>query len=134
MYRQLKGLVRVTATSALLAVVALGISPAAFGSYAGGPDRSEVAFARTPGSYAGGPDRSEAALARYGVDPAIRTPIGSPSPEVPIAVPATVVISAPEDGFAWRAAAFGLAVGVAGMLFLLGCVTLVRHDGRLRSI
>jgi hypothetical protein len=130
MHRSLERQVRL---SAAVALVALGISPAALG-YAGGPDRSEVAFARTPGSYAGGPDRSEAAFARYGLDPAIRTPIASPSPELPIAVPATVAISAPEDGFAWRAAAFGLAVGVAGMLFLLGCVTLVRHDGRLRSI
>jgi hypothetical protein len=134
MYRQLQRLVRVTATAALLAVVALGISPAAFGSYEGGPDRSEAAFARTPGSYAGGPERSEATFARYGLASAIRTPVAAPSPALPIAVPTTVVVSAPEDGFAWRAAGFGLAVGIAGMLFLLGCVTLVRHDGRLRSI
>ena len=130
MHRSLQRQVRLTATVAL---VALGISPAALG-YAGGPDRSEAAFARTPGSYAGGPDRSEAAFARYGIDPAIRTPITSPSPALPIAVPVTVVTSAPADGFAWRAAAYGLGVGIAGVLFLLGCVTLVRHDGRLRSI
>ena len=130
MHRSLQRKVRLTATVAL---VALGIAPAALG-YAGGPDRSEAAFARTPGSYAGGADRSEAAFARYGTDSAIRAPIGSPSPALPIAVPATVVVSAPADGFAWRAAAFGLAVGIAGVLFLLGCVTLVRHDGRLRSI
>lgn len=131
MHRSLQRQIRLTAT---VAVVALGISPVALG-YAGGPDRSEAAFARTPGSYAGGPDRSAAAFARYGLDPAIRTSIAAPSPALPIAAPATVVISAPADGgFAWRAAALGLAVGIAGMVFLLGCVTLVRHDGRLRSI
>ena len=130
MPRSLQHQVRLTATVAL---VALGISPAALG-YVGGPDRSEAAFARTPGSYAGGPDRSEAAFVRYGIDPAIRTPVATPSRALPIAMPATMVMSAPEDGFAWRAAGFGLAVGIAGMLFLLGCVTLVRHEGRLRSI
>ena len=116
-----------------MALVALGITPAALG-YAGGPHRSEAAFARTPGSYAGGPDRSDAAFSRYGLASAIRTPIAAPSPALPIAVPTAVVVSEPEDGFAWRAAGFGLAVGIAGVLFLLGCVTLVRHDGRLRSI
>lgn len=131
MHRSLQRQIRLTAT---VAVVALGISPAALG-YAGGPDRSEATFARTPGSYAGGPDRSEAAFARYGLDRAIRTPVAAPSPASPIAAPATVVISTPADGgFAWRAAAFGLAVGITGMVFLLGCVTLVRRDGRLRSI
>lgn len=130
MHRLLQRQVRLTAAVAL---VALGIAPAALG-YAGGPDRSEAALARTSGSYAGGPDRSEAAFGRNGIDPAIRTPIAAPTPTLPIAVPTTVMTSAPADGFAWRAAAFGLAVGIAGVLFLLGCVTLVRHDGRLRSI
>ena len=130
MHRSLQRQIRLTATVAL---VALGITPAALGS-AGGPDRSEAAFARTSGSYAGGPDRSDAAFSRYALASAIRTPIAASSPALPIAVPTTVVVSEPEDGFAWRAAGFGLAVGIAGVLFLLGCVTLVRHDGRLRSI
>lgn len=130
MHRSLHRQVRLIAAVAL---VALGIAPAALG-YTGGPDRTEAAFARTPGSYAGGPDRSEAALARFGLDPASRAPIAVPSPTLPTAVPTAVIVSAPADGFAWRAAGFGLAVGIAGVLFLLGCVTLVRHDGRLRSI
>jgi hypothetical protein len=46
--------------------------------------------------------------------------------------PAAEPISSGND-FAWGAAALGLAVGVAGMCLLLGLVTLVRHDGRLRS-
>ena len=38
-----------------------------------------------------------------------------------------------DDGFAWGAALLGLGAGAIGMCVLLGCVTLVRHDGRLRS-
>ena len=35
--------------------------------------------------------------------------------------------------FAWGAAALGLAAGIAAMCALLACVSLVRHDGRLRN-
>ena len=118
MHRSLQRQIRLTATVAL---VALGITPAALG-YAGGPDRSEAAFARTPGSYAGGPDRSDAAFSRYALASAIRTPIAASSPALPIAVPTTVVVSEPEDGFAWRGAGGGAAAGRGGGGLVVGGV------------
>ena len=154
--RSFKPSARLAATMTLLACLGLGVSSASAGSYAGGPDRADAAFARyeldpairtaiashsagavsvtsSDGGYAGGPDRSEGAFARYELDPAIRTAIAARSSEARVAMPAAEATPAPGDGFAWGAAALGLAFGIAGMCLVLGCVTLVRHDGRLRS-
>jgi hypothetical protein len=66
------------------------------------------------------------------LDPAIRTAIAARHFEgTPPA--ATVVVPAGVDGFAWGAAALGVGVGVAAMCAVFACVTLVRHDGRLRN-
>ena len=67
------------------------------------------------------------------LDPAIRTAIAARTVvPVPVAT-AEVSAPAPDEGFAWGAAALGAAAGALALATLLGCVTLVRHDGRLRS-
>ena len=78
--------------------------------------------------------RDRAAVAAYqGLDPAIRAAVEARAP-VPIAMPtATVSVPSADNGFAWGAAAVGFGVAIAGMCLALACVTLVRHDGRLRS-
>ena len=79
-----------------------------------------------------------AADAVQALDPAIRTAIAARATE-----PTRPVMSSPlvgsasatgGDEFAWGAAAVGLAAGIAAMSLLLGCVTLVRSHGRLRSV
>jgi hypothetical protein len=68
------------------------------------------------------------------LDPAIRTAINGRNLDA--APPAAaVVVSTPvgDEGFAWGAAALGVGIGVAAVCAVLACVTLVRHDGRLRS-
>jgi hypothetical protein len=67
------------------------------------------------------------------LDPAIRTAIAAHS-VVPVPV-AAVAVAAPvaDAGFAWGAAALGAAAGALALAALLACVTLVRHDARLRS-
>jgi hypothetical protein len=79
------------------------------------------------------------AMLALGVPPAafgdIRTAILARTAEI-TATPATAV-SVPmvdEDEFAWGAAVVGLVAGVAAMCVLFGCVTLVRGNGRLRSV
>jgi|SRR5688572_14759465 hypothetical protein len=69
-----------------------------------------------------------------GLDPAIRTAITSRTAETSAAPTAVVSAPAVGDEFAWGAAALGLGAGIAAMCFLLGCVTLVRSHGRLRSV
>jgi hypothetical protein len=113
MHRSLRRLTSLTAMVALLATLALGVASAAFGDD----------WAR---------DRA-AAVALQELDPAIRTAIEMRSSEIPIASTAYAAMPSPDDGFAWGAALLGLGAGVIGMCVLLGCVTLVRHDGRLRS-
>jgi hypothetical protein len=104
---------RLVAVVMLLATFAVAVAPAALGDDWA---RDEIAT------------RNLAQL-----DPAIRAAIiqrnldAAPAPVAD--VPAAVV----DDGFAWGAAAVGLGVGVGGMCALFGCVTLVRHDGRLRN-
>ena len=53
-----------------------------------------------------------------------------------VAGPETAPVASPAGGeaFAWGAAALGLTVGIAAMCALLGCLTLVRSHGRLRSV
>lgn len=82
--------------------------------------------------------REQALIARPGpadgLDPAIRAAMiarasaaaGTPAADAPS--------PAPGEEFAWGAAALGLGAGVAAMCVLLGCVTLVRSHGRLRSV
>jgi hypothetical protein len=98
----------------LAAALALGVVPSAFGDD----------WAR---------DRA-AATALDGLDPAIRTAIAAEAADA--ATTPAVVVSTPVDGeaFAWGAAALGLGAGIAAMCVLLGCVTLVRGHGRLRSV
>ena len=104
--------------AALVATLALGIAPTALGDD----------WAR---------DRA-AADAVQGLDPAIRTAIAARAVESPRTAtsPPLVVSASATDGdeFSWRAAAVGLGAGVAALCLLLGCVTLVRSHGRLRSV
>jgi hypothetical protein len=111
MDRSLLALARIVATTALIAATAVG-----FASVARADD-----WARD----------GVATQATTSLDPAIRTAIEARSIE---AAPPTVAVLAPaDDGFAWGAAALGLGVGVAAMCAVFACVTLVRHDGRLRN-
>jgi hypothetical protein len=102
------------ATLALVAMLALalGLAPTAFGDD----------WAR---------DRA-AATAVQELDPAIRIAMVGAAAAAPTT---SIVATAPDgdDGFAWGAAALGLGAGVIAMCALLGCVTLVRSHGRLRS-
>ena len=66
------------------------------------------------------------------LDPAIRTAILARAPATPPVV--SLAPRAGDDDFAWGAAALGLGAGMAVMCVLLGCVTLVRSHGRLRSV
>ena len=136
--------VRSAATLAVLGLVALGITPAALASYSGGPDRADItsleadpATRTVGGSYSVAPDRSRVPRTAYALDPAIRTAIAAHAIETPVAPPVVKPVAEPilasDDGFAWGAAALGLGFGVVGMSLVFGCVTLVRHDGRLRS-
>ena len=76
-----------------------------------------------------------AAGALEGLDPAIRTALAARAPADSTAPPLVASIpSVGTDEFAWGAAALGLGVGIAAMCVLLGCVTLVRSHGRLRSV
>ena len=113
MQRSLHSLTRLAAILTLAATVVLAVAPAGFGD-----DWAH--------------DRSSA-LAAQQLDPAIRIAIATRTAKPsPVAV-VRVSTPAADDRFAWGAAALGLGVGVAGMCVVLGCVTLVRHDGRLRS-
>lgn len=109
---------RLAAFAALVATLALGVAPAG----------SADDWAR---------DRV-AADAVQGLDPAIRAAIAARAAEpTRIATSPSRVASesAPGgDAFAWGAALVGLGAGVAAMSLLLGCVTLVRSHGRLRSV
>lgn len=113
MNRSLRPVTRLAAAVALVAVLTVAAAPAA-----GADD-----WAR---------DRA-AVTALHGLDPAIRAAIAARSAEAPTAPDAVVTVPSAEGGFAWGAAALGLGVGAAAMCVLLGCVTLVRNDGRLRS-
>jgi hypothetical protein len=113
MHRSLPVLIRIVATTVLVATVAFGFASAAHADDWG---RDEAA-----------------AQALASLDPAIRTAIAArgldaaPTAGVDVATPAV------DEGFAWGAAALGLGVGMAAMCAAFGCVTLVRHDGRLRN-
>ena len=74
-----------------------------------------------------------AAQAVASLDPAIRTAIAARNLDVPPVGSAQASTPVVDQGFAWSAAALGLGVGIAAMCAVLGCVTLVRHDGRLRN-
>jgi hypothetical protein len=111
MHRSLRALTRTVAVVALVATVAFG-----FASAASADDwaRDEVA-----------------ARALASLDPAIRTAIAQRA--VDTTPPADAVAPPVAEGFAWGAAALGLGTGIAAMCAVFGCVTLVRHDGRLRN-
>ena len=103
------------ATLAVVAMLALGVTPAAFGDD----------WAR---------DRAADAAVQQ-LDPAIQTAIVARRAEVtatPAAAASVPMVN--EDEFAWGAAVVGLVAGMAAMCVPLGCVTLVRSNGRLRSV
>ena len=103
------------ATVAIVAILVLGVTPAAFGDD----------WAR---------DRAADAAVQQ-LDPAIRTAIVARTAEVTATTAAAASVPMiGEDEFAWGAAIVGLAAGAAAMCVLLGCVTLVRSHGRLRSV
>ena len=113
MYQPIRPLARRAAFAAVLVTIALALVPTALGD----------GWAR---------DRADA-IAVQGLDPAIRTAIAAHS-TVPAPATSTLPRVVPsDDGFAWGAAALGLATGVAAMCAVLACVSLMRHDGRLRN-
>ena len=71
---------------------------------------------------------------RSGLDPAIRTAMLTRAASGPTTGPVVSAAPVGGDAFAWGAAALGLGAGIAAMCVLLGCVTLVRSHGRLRSV
>lgn len=109
-------LARRTAVAAVLVTIALALVPTAFGD----------GWAR---------DHADA-VAVQGLDPGIRTAIRTANDywsKAPSPVAATIPrLSPSDDGFAWWTAALGLVTGIAAMGAVLVCVSLVRHDGRLR--
>ena len=108
----IRPLARRTAIAAVLVTIALALVPTAFGD-SWGRDHAD-------------------AVARQALDPAIRTAITARS-TVPTPVASTIPRLSPSDaGFAWGAATLGLVTGIAAMCAVLVCVSLVRHDGRLR--
>jgi hypothetical protein len=113
-------LARRTVVAAVL-VTALALVPTAFGDPWGRDHADAVAIQALPDD--------------WGVDPAIRAAINAHSAARSAATSpsSAVVTSVPDQGFAWGDAFVGAAVGVAVMCVALGCVTLLRHDGRLRS-
>jgi hypothetical protein len=113
MHRTIVALGRSAVLVALVATIALGLASAA---------RSDD-WARD----------DVAARAIGSLDPAIRTAIAAHTVGMPSAPAIEPSTSAADDGFAWFAAALGVGVGVAVMCAVFGCVTLVRHDGRLRN-
>jgi hypothetical protein len=92
-----------------------------------------IALALVPTAFGDGWARDHAdAVAIQDLDPAIRTAIAARAPEsMPVAA-TTTPLSPSDQGFAWAAAALGLGAGIAAMCAVLVCVSLVRHDGRLR--
>jgi hypothetical protein len=113
MRHPIRPLARRTTLAALLVAISLALVPTALGDE----------WAR---------DRA-GAVATQGLDPAIRTAVAARS-AVSAPVSTTLPrISSSDDGFAWGAAALNLATGIAAMCALLGCVSLLRHDGRLRN-
>jgi hypothetical protein len=110
-----RGQRRLIAVAALVATLALGAAPAALGDD----------WAR---------DRAATAVVQD-LDPAIRTAIAARAATATVPTAPEVVPTSPAagNGFAWGAAAVGLGVGIVATFVVLGCVTLVRSDGRLRS-
>lgn len=113
MHRSLPGLRCLIVTAVVVATVGLGAASAA----------SADDWARDDAG----------ANALVSLDPAIRTAIAARHLDAAATVGAEARTPALDDGFAWGAAALGVGVGIAAMCVLLGCVTLVRHDGRLRN-
>lgn len=105
--------VRRTAGAALLVTIALTLVPTAFAD----------GWAR---------DRAEA-VAVQELDPAIRAAIAAHT-KLPAPAASTLPRVPPSDeGFAWGAAGLGLATGIVAICGVLACVSLIRHDGRLRN-
>jgi len=112
MRHPIRPLARRAAIAAVLVTVALALVPTAFGD-PWGRDHAD-------------------AVAMQGLDPAIRTAVVARS-TVPAPVASTIPRLSPADGgFAWGAATLGLVTGIVAVCAVLVCVSLVRHDGRLR--
>jgi hypothetical protein len=97
---------------------------------------ASLSLSLAPAAFGDAWGRDDAAASRLQhLDPAIRTAIGARA-AVPAPSPAATVelTSTAEPGFAWDDAALGALVGALALAALLVCVTLVRHDGRLRSV
>lgn len=74
-----------------------------------------------------------AAEALASLDPAIRTAVTARQLDAVATAGVDVPTLVVDEGFAWGAATLGVGVGIAAMCALFGCVTLLRHDGRLRN-
>jgi hypothetical protein len=143
-------------TLAVVPALALGVSPAALGADASSPGqpsaierlvrqedarqadlaRSDATVDRTEWS-ARLDARERSMIVRSDtaawLDPAIRTAIAARVAELS-PVPAVIASAPVAREFAWGAALLGVGAGIAAMCVLLGCVTLVRSHGRLRSV
>jgi hypothetical protein len=119
-------------TVILAALLAFGPAPAAFGDDGGVVTRQTDLTRMLDARERALVYRSETSPV-LDLDPAIRTAILARASVAGTTTRAVPPAAAAADGFAWGAAALGFGAALAGVCVLLGCVTLVRHDGRLRS-
>ena len=113
MYQLIRPLARRAAFAAVLVTIALALVPTAFGDPWAEYQADVVAMQE--------------------LDPAISTAIAARSAVAPPISTTLPVVTSSDDGFAWGAAALGLAAGIAATCAVLACVSLMRHDGRLRN-
>ena len=139
MHRRSHHLQASLATIALVAILALGAAPAAFGdarAAASQPSAIERLLRQE--------DARRTELARYDavatqneVSRMLDAREQALHPFTTAGSTATSTVgqgSAGGRGFAWGAAAVGLGAGIAAMLALLGCVALARSTGRPQSV
>ena len=116
MRHPVRPLARRTAIAAVLCTLALALVPTAFGD-PWGRDHAD-------------------AVARQALDPAIRTAIAARSTairRIPRRSPRPSRVSRrPTTASLGARLTLGLVTGIAAMCAVLVCVSLVRHDGRLR--
>lgn len=113
MQRSFPALIRIVATVVLAATVAFGFASAAGADDWGRDEAATQAFAS--------------------LDPAVRTAIAARHLDAAARPGIEAPTATLDEGFAWGVAALGVGVGIVAMCAVFGCVTLIRHDGRLRN-
>ena len=139
MHRRLRRAIGFVAILALVATLAVGVTPVASGDDVASPSQPS-AIERLVRQE----DARRAELAGY--DEIVRQnelsamldvreqAMGARASAATTAASVVRPASAGGEEFAWGAAALGVGAGVAAACVLLGCVTLARGRGRLRSV